>query len=774
MKTKGRWHLRHYLAALLTLATVLTALVVVSALLFKRLPELERQNSDRALHVARDFAAVERTLLRSTENRLALLARMVETLPVDRANELMDVALRQDDVLSSLFVASSTGKVVLAALRPDEHALRGDMLGSDLSRSPLVMRFMEKGHTTWSAKYLSLISGSPTVGVATGLRDGRVLVAELAPNKLLSGFSATKTRTYSPDGQPVTVWVVDGNGEVLAHSDNNLAVGKLNLAEHPAIQASTPEGVMMTVADGQGAPEHMAAVYAEELDWHFLASVPAGLQNARVRATFMLVGIALLGSLLTGLALAPFWARGLSREIDAIVARVRSRQGAAGHSSQAWPRGLVREFNYLSEILGEMDASMQEREHKLKAIFNAAPVPMSVTTADADPVMLDVNDAWCSQFGQSRESVVGRSGLSLELWRDPSVRAQTVASALQGRSTCEASLRHTSGQLLLCRVSAQRVTLGTGKLLVWSAEDLTEVRRNEAALRTLNIDLEHRVAQRTAALTCTNSELREAMDHLQHTRDGLVRSEKMAALGKLVAGVAHELNTPLGNSLMATTTLRDEAHGFSRSMKEGLRRAALDRLLAQIDQATEITQRNLGRAVDLVTSFKQVAVDQTSAQRRPFELKEVVQEILLTLKPSLSRTPYQVSSEVPEGLVFDSYPGPLGQVLANLISNAVQHGFEDRAHGHVRIEAQQRDGARVELVVIDDGRGVAAELLPRIFDPFVTTRMGRGGTGLGLNIAYNLTNTLLGGDLDVQSRPGEGTRFTLNLPMVAPQHKEAA
>lgn len=206
MKSKGRWYLRHYLAALLTLATVLTVVVVGSILLFERLPVLERQNSTLALHEARHFAQTERTLLRATENRLSLLAHAVELLPAERATAMLDAALLQDDTLRSVFVTSAAGRVTLAGLRPEDKSLRSDAIGSDLSGTPLFISFVAKGGTAWSAKYLSLLTGYVTVGVATGLKDGRVLVAEVPLSKLVRPLANPDAQTLPEVGSMCRPW----------------------------------------------------------------------------------------------------------------------------------------------------------------------------------------------------------------------------------------------------------------------------------------------------------------------------------------------------------------------------------------------------------------------------------------------------------------------------------------------------------------------------------------------------------------------------------------
>jgi signal transduction histidine kinase len=242
----------------------------------------------------------------------------------------------------------------------------------------------------------------------------------------------------------------------------------------------------------------------------------------------------------------------------------------------------------------------------------------------------------------------------------------------------------------------------------------------------------------------------------------------LAALGSLVAGVAHELNTPIGNSLMVASTLQERTDEFESGLENGLTRTALNRQLSTSREAAASLVRNLQRAGELIASFKQVAVDQTTSARRLFALDEVVREIILTLSPALKKMPWKIESDIPTAIWLESYPGPLGQVLTNLINNAVLHAFDGLPAGMVRIGAQTLDASTVQLTLADDGNGILPEHLPRIFDPFFTTRMGRGGTGLGLSICHNIVENILGGRVNVASTPGQGTVFTLTLPLVAP------
>jgi signal transduction histidine kinase len=297
-----------------------------------------------------------------------------------------------------------------------------------------------------------------------------------------------------------------------------------------------------------------------------------------------------------------------------------------------------------------------------------------------------------------------------------------------------------------------------------------ELQLSEQQLRALNATLEDRVDERTDELTRANDELVQTLETLQHAQKELLRSEKLSALGAMVAGIAHELNTPIGNGLMAGSTLAEHNRVFQGEVDAGnLRRSSLERYLADSRTATDILLRNLDRAGELIRSFKQVAVDQTSAQRRTFRLDEVIDEILLALQPTLKKRPLTLNREIDAEIWLDSYPGPLGQIITNLINNSITHGFAEREHGTIRIIGKQLANDQVQLAICDDGTGIAPEHLTRVFDPFFTTRLGQGGSGLGMNIVHTLATQVLGGQIRIDSTVGTGTCVTLDLPQRAPE-----
>jgi signal transduction histidine kinase len=288
--------------------------------------------------------------------------------------------------------------------------------------------------------------------------------------------------------------------------------------------------------------------------------------------------------------------------------------------------------------------------------------------------------------------------------------------------------------------------------------------------RAVAVFRENAIAKRKAEdeLRAAKDRAEKALDDLREAQQSLIAAEKLAALGGLVAGVAHEVNNPIGISLTVASSFARRCEEFAKEVDAGpLRRSRLGEFLEGGRDAANQLVANLHRAGELVQSFKQVAVDRSHADRRPFNLRESTDQIVASLRPVLKKSQITLTVDVPPGIMMDSYPGSYGQVLTNLFLNSVVHAFPDGRAGSVIVEARQvRDD--VDIFVSDDGVGMSEEIQRRAFDPFFTTRRNEGGTGLGLHIIFNLVTQQLGGRLAFESRPGWGTRFRITLPRVAP------
>ncbi|MDQ5877865.1 MAG: sensor histidine kinase [Pseudomonadota bacterium] len=413
----------------------------------------------------------------------------------------------------------------------------------------------------------------------------------------------------------------------------------------------------------------------------------------------------------------------------------------------------------------EAEAAMLESEQKFASLFQISPLPLALTDLSTG-LLSDVNESWSKLFGYSHDEAISRSLEFLHLFKyENERRAFENLIARYGRcDLVEAHLARRDGTIINSELAGRMLEIGQRRFFVWCVRDVTHQRRVEAQIRDLNTQLEKRVAERT-------HKLQQTLETLSRAQNELISSEKLAALGRVVAAVAHELNTPIGNSVMVATTLDEKAREFAAQVEGGsIRRSQINEYITASCAGTDMLMRNLQQAHNLIHSFKQVAVDQTSDRRREFELKTMMGEILATLAPTLRKTPYHLSLNIADGLVMSSYPGPLGQVVTNFVNNALLHGFDGLPEGEMHLFAQDKpDSGFIELRFSDNGHGMDAEHLKHIFDPFFTTRLGQGGSGLGLNIVYNLVTRILGGSIDVGSTQGAGTTFTLYLPKVAPE-----
>lgn len=424
--------------------------------------------------------------------------------------------------------------------------------------------------------------------------------------------------------------------------------------------------------------------------------------------------------------------------------------------------------------------ALQASERKFTTFFEANPVALAVVRRNgAHFDFLDVNSAWERLLGHTRERALNRhraGELAFTIFADAAQRQSLIEMLDAGGAltTLDMQLLCADGSKRSALLTPAVIPVADESLLVYALQDVSDKRALEEDLRRLNAELEQRIAQRTDKLSEANAQLQRTLDALRATQDRLIQSEKLASLGQLVAGVAHELGTPIGNALMAASTLQERQHALRDRLATGLRRSELEAFIAQVAEGSEIGARNLQRAATLLQGFKQIAVDQTSGQRRRFDLGELIGEVVLTMQPTLRAAGVTLAHEGGDGVELDSYPGALAQVLTNLVHNAAVHAFEGRHGGRVHIAAAAGSDGQIVVELADDGRGIAREHLSRVFEPFFTTRLGSGGSGLGMVIVHNLVTGPLGGTVAVDSQPGAGTVVRLRLPRVAASAPVAA
>lgn len=443
-----------------------------------------------------------------------------------------------------------------------------------------------------------------------------------------------------------------------------------------------------------------------------------------------------------------------------------------------------------SDMLASRDMAaareILEQSQSLASTLGALPISPLIQSE-----MVSAVEHWRESLEATSDGLRAQNNLigHLDALTDTMIRN---ASALNDRFTSDAEQIGRTVRTILLLGAAVGLLLGAGTAFVVarsitlplrqlettvmelaahpSARPIPEAARRDelgAMAKAVNFFVKE-ISRREEALRRAKERADSTLVELRETQTSLIQAEKLASLGQLVAGVAHEINTPLGVALTTSTVIEREVGQLGERVEaQRLSRSEFRTALTRLDEGSRLLLTNLKRAIDLVYSFKQVAADQASGERRQFDMKSWLDELLTSLGPVLRKSGHTVRVDCPPALILDTYPGSLAQVLTNLIMNAIVHAFAPGQHGELAIEVTEQRHRSVRLVFSDDGLGITPEHLPRVFDPFFTTGRDRGSTGLGLHIVYNLVTARLGGHIEIDSKLGCGTRFIIDLPVNA-------
>jgi PAS domain S-box-containing protein len=419
------------------------------------------------------------------------------------------------------------------------------------------------------------------------------------------------------------------------------------------------------------------------------------------------------------------------------------------------PSGEIVGVNVAAEEITERkraEAALQASERQFHTLADS--IPQLVWMADAGGRIYWFNNHWHEYTGTPAGDA-GTHDWQAILAPGPFHKARELwAEALKTGTPLELelSLRGKDGAYLPFLTRAVPLRDSADAIYGWIGThiDISERKRSEQEIRKAKDAAE------------------AALRNLQETQDFLIEAEKLAALGRLVAGVAHEINNPVGTGLTVASALERKTALFAEEVALGnLKRSSLNEFLDISREASAQLVANLNRAAELIQSFKQVATDQKYANQRIFDLGLLTEQVAMSLRPGLGKQNLTLNVECQTDLVMNSYPGPYGQVLTNLFLNSVAHAFPD-GKGSVGIKVQASGKDNVEIVFSDDGCGMDHGVRRKAFDPFFTTRRDQGGTGLGLHIVHSIVTNCLGGRLNLDSAPGRGTTIQLILPRVAP------
>lgn len=420
------------------------------------------------------------------------------------------------------------------------------------------------------------------------------------------------------------------------------------------------------------------------------------------------------------------------------------------------PNGNIVGINVAAEEITERKRAEESLQASERQFHNLADsIPQLVWMAEADGTIFWFNNRWYEYTGRPVGEVNSHDWQAIFAQASMHEACDRWTQALESRTPLEMelSLRGKDGQYrpFLTRAIPLRDSAGAVYRWIGTHIDISERKRNEQETRNAKEAAE------------------AALRNLRETQNSLIEAEKLAALGRLVAGVAHEINNPVGVGLTVASALERKSAIFAAEVARGdIKRSSLNDFLEATRDGCSQLVASLNRAAELIQSFKQVAADRNDSDQRTFDFGDLIEQVLMSLRLGMRKNNLTLNVECQPNLRMTSYPGSFGQVLTNLFLNSVTHAFPDGKSGAIHIKVRAFDKDHVEVLFLDDGCGMSFDVKRQAFNPFFTTRRDQGCTGLGLHIVHNIVTNRLGGRLNLDSAPGEGTKIQLILPQAAP------
>jgi PAS domain S-box-containing protein len=751
-----------------------TALITRRAELIAALPPV-RERFEAAIAEVQD-RTVARSLFRA-QNKIAeaLLAHdpgaAEQSAQRMRAQPIADPALRSAaDAYADAIIAISGTEAAIAKLDKEVLGTEGRLIGRvtillrELSASRGRVLARDFARTLSEAKWQSIILG--TAGVLIGVFAAWFVVRRTV--RPLASI-ATSIRALAAGEKNASIPATDVHNEI-GDIARAAEVFRRTLVDADAAR----EAAVHALAEQRLAEESYRKLFQGSVDGIYVTTPAGALLNANP-ALAQMMGYETPEHLIhsiSDIAHAIYVHPAARAEYQLLMQRdgrvrefeyqVRRRDGAVLWLSDSATAvrdeagEVIRYEGTVRDITDQKRAedAIAEGRRRLQQVIDTVPAVINVKDRQLRYVLM--NRYMAGIFGIEPADAIGRTTTDLMSRYGAQKTDENDRRVLQARGELgfyEEEYLDSSGNLRQWLVNKLPLLDADGEIenIVTVALDIGERKRSE---------LEMRKAKDAAEA---------ALRNLRETQNSLIEAEKLAALGRLVAGVAHEVNNPVGISLTVASSLERKTATFSDEVARGdLRRSSLHEFLETSRDAASQLVANLNRAAELITSFKQVAADRNYSDQRVFDLGDLTEQVVLSLRPGLRKHNLTLTVDCQPNLSMNSYPGPYGQVLTNLFLNSVAHAFPDGKPGTVDIQVRESGKDNVEIIFSDNGCGMSLDVRRRAFDPFFTTRRDQGGTGLGLHIVYSIVTNRLGGRLDLDSQPGGGTRIQMILPRVAP------